>query len=163
VFRVFERNGLGADDARDLTQDVFVAAYRSIGDLRDPAQFPAWLFCIARNTFRNEIERRRARKRFAVHVSRLEAPESGDAVGPEFVADRNADALEQVIRRERADKLITALESLPTQMRRCMHLRVVEECSYEEIAAVMGIAVNTVKAHLHQAKKILSGKLGPLR
>jgi DNA-directed RNA polymerase specialized sigma24 family protein len=44
-------------------------------------------------------------------------------------------------------------------MRRCAQLRVVQELSYAEIAALMGISVNTVKAHLHQAQKNLHAQL----
>jgi len=154
VFRVFERNGLSADDCRDLTQDVFVSAYCSIATLREPDRFPSWLFCIARNTYKNEMERRRTKKRFALHESQP---------GADAMADSSADTLTRVLQREQMERLRTALGELPTQMRRCMHLRIVEDCSYEEIASVMGIAVNTVKAHLHQAKKVLKEKLDAIR
>jgi RNA polymerase sigma-70 factor (ECF subfamily) len=50
---------------------------------------------------------------------------------------------------------------LPTQMRRCVQFRAVEDLSYQEIASIMGLSQNTVKAHLYQARKILRDKLEP--
>ena len=60
---------------------------------------------------------------------------------------------------ERLAKVTEALGQLPTQMRRCAQLRIVEDRSYAEISAIIGISINTVKAHLHQAKKTLKDKL----
>jgi len=59
------------------------------------------------------------------------------------------------------EKLREALVQLPQQMRRCAQLRVVHDLSYVEIAELMGISVNTVKAHLHQAQKALRAQLSP--
>jgi RNA polymerase sigma-70 factor (ECF subfamily) len=63
------------------------------------------------------------------------------------------------LEKEKLEKLREALVHLPQQMRHCAHLRVVHDLSYAEIAAVMGISVNTVKAHLHQAQKALRTQL----
>lgn len=162
VFRFFERNGLRTEDSRDLTQDVFFAAYRSIKGLREPGQFTAWLFCIARNTLRNEIDRRRTKKRLALEV-RPNALGKEGYLNPETVPDQSqgGDVLGRMMDHERLEMLIAVLGDLPVQMRRCVHLRVVEESSYEEIATIMGISLNTVKAHIHQAKKLLKKKLLP--
>jgi RNA polymerase sigma-70 factor, ECF subfamily len=53
------------------------------------------------------------------------------------------------------------MRQLPEQMRRCTELRVIHDFSYKEIAELMEISINTVKAHLHQAKKELSERLKP--
>ena len=67
--------------------------------------------------------------------------------------------MEALLEKERRDKLDEAIQSLPPQMRRCVQLRVIKMLSLAEIAAVMHISINTVKAHLHQAKKALKEEL----
>ena len=63
--------------------------------------------------------------------------------------------------REKVAKLGEALRQLPSQMRRCLHLRLAEECSYEDIAVTMGISIGTVKSHIHRAREKLREELRP--
>jgi RNA polymerase sigma-70 factor, ECF subfamily len=163
IVRLFERNGLMTEDAKDLAQDVFLAAHRSIAELKNATQFPSWLFSIARNALLNHIEGRRAKKRFGLEVAPgPDSPDEGKAI-VENLPDRtrHSDALGQILDREKFEALLAALRELPSQMRRCVHLRVVEESTYNEIAVTMGLSINTVKAHLHQARKALKEKLHP--
>ena len=67
--------------------------------------------------------------------------------------------MERVLQKEKLKKLREALEELPPQMRRCLYLRIVKEQSVQEIATIMGLSVNTVKAHLHQGRRALQAKL----
>ena len=75
------------------------------------------------------------------------------------IADPGADPLAVTLEKEKLEKLHEALQHLPAQMRRCAQLRIAHELSYVEIAALMGISINTVKAHLHQAQKSLRAQL----
>ncbi len=154
VYRYFSRKGMPPEDCRDLTQDVFFSVYKGIGAIQDHGHFVQWLFTIARNTFTNEVVRKHAQKRFALQR------ENGEVDLDQFASDESASSLQEMLDREKADKLLEALQTLPPQMRRCVHLRVVSNSSYEEIAAVLGVSVNTVKAHLHKARKALQEKLG---
>jgi RNA polymerase sigma-70 factor, ECF subfamily len=161
VFRFFQRKGLAPEDCRDLTQEVFLSVYRSLGDLRDARQFPVWLFTIARNAFVNELERKHAGKRRATQVwpqKRTEEPEPADM---DAYPSASASALDHVLDAEKRSRLVDALRLLPLQTRRCVQLRIGEENSYEQISAILGISVNTVKAHLHKARRELKDKLAP--
>jgi RNA polymerase sigma-70 factor (ECF subfamily) len=86
---------------------------------------------------------------------------AGDEQMPADIPDTSRNALALVLEKEKLDKLYSALNALPEQMRRCVTLRVVEDRKYEEIAQQMGIAVNTVKAHLHRARRVLNERLSP--
>ena len=160
ILRFFRRKGFCPDDCRDLTQETFVSVYRGLKDLRQEEQFESWLFAIAHNVWCSLIENRAAQKRSAT-VLPLEA--EGEADGRPSIAvrlaDRSADPLTVVLEKEKLEKLREALNHLPQQMRRCAQLRVVHDLSYLEIAALMGISVNTVKAHLHQAQTALRAQL----
>ena len=160
ILRFFRRKGFETETCRDLTQDTFVSVYKGLRDLRQEEQFESWLFAIAHNVWCSLIESRTAQKRSATVLSLEGEGESDDRLPiAARLADQRADPLTVALEREKVEKLREALVHLPQQMRHCAQLRVVHDLSYVEIAAVMGISVNTVKAHLHQAQKALRTQL----
>lgn len=158
VYRFFLRKGMPPEDSTDLTQDVLFSVYRNLGTVQNESHFTGWLFRIARNAFTNELEKRHAKKRSAIYAVPKKGSEDNDL--DEIASPSAHNALQDMLDREKTDKLIGALETLPPQMRRCVQLRVAEDSTYEEIAVVLGISVNTVKAHLFKARKSLEEKLG---
>lgn len=158
--RFFRRKGFDPEACADLTQDVFVSVYKGLKDLRQEEQFESWLFAIAHNVWCSLIESQTAQKRSATVLSLEVDGESDDRPSiAARLADPNADPLNVALQKEKLEKLHEALVHLPKQMRHCAQLRVVHEMSYAEIADLMGISVNTVKAHLHQAQKALRAQL----
>ena len=163
VYRFFQRKGMAREDCRDLTQDVFVSVHKSLNTLRDHSQFHTWLFRIARNIFANELERSRAKKRTG-RVLSLEERRSKTDEEPGVArkaADPGTSPMEALLEKERREKLTAAVTGLPPQMQRCVQLRILKGLSMAEIADIMRISINTVKAHLHQARKVLKEELGP--
>lgn len=67
--------------------------------------------------------------------------------------------LHDMLEEERSRLLRNALEELPPQMRRCVQLRV-QDLRYREIAEILKVSIDTVKAHLYQARQLLKAKLG---
>lgn len=160
ILRFFRRKGFDREDCRDLTQETFVSVYKGLKGLRQEEQFESWLFAIAHNVWVSLIESRTARKRSATILSLESESEASDhPTIAARIADGGDDPLTAVLEKEKLEKLREALRHLPQQMRRCAQLRVVHDLSYAEIAALMGISVNTVKAHLHQAQKALREQL----
>lgn len=160
ILRFFRRKGFCSEECRDLTQETFLSVYRGIKELRQEEQFESWLFTIAHNVWCSLIENRTAQKRSGTLLP-LEAEDEADDRPPlgARIADGSADPLTVALEKEKLEKLREAVQRLPQQMRRCAQLRVVHDLSYAEIAAAMGISVNTVKAHLHQAQKVLRSQL----
>jgi RNA polymerase sigma-70 factor (ECF subfamily) len=160
ILRFFRRKGFDPEDCRDLTQETFVSVFKGLKDLRQEEQFESWLFAIAHNVWCSLIENRTAQKRSVTLVSLEEQGESSERPSiATRLADSSPDPLTVELEKEKLEKLREALEQLPQQMRRCAQLRVIQELSYSEIAALMGLSVNTVKAHLHQAQKALRTQL----
>jgi len=148
------------EDRDDITQEVFLRAFKSLKEYRGDAQFSTWLFKIAHNTCMRRLDRDLATRKAA---SRL-----GDDDDPseEEVAFRAAaflgSQLDDLIAKERSALLRDATERLPTQMRRCVELRICQDLSYEQIAAVLQLSVGTVKAHLFHAREKLRDHLSGL-
>lgn len=165
ISHFFAKKGFNLDECRDLTQESFVRVFKGIASFRGQARFDRWLFEIAANVYRNEIRRRHAEKREGFEES-LEVEGSGDAVGEggssttQLVASAPS-PFETLASREESARLRAAFQKLPPKMRDCCRLRYEQGLKYEEVAQVMGISIETVKAHLHQAKKKLNQALGP--
>jgi RNA polymerase sigma-70 factor, ECF subfamily len=160
ILRFFRRKGFDPEECRDLTQETFISVFKGVKDLRQPEQFESWLFAIAHNVCCSLIESRSAQKRAATLLS-LDWQGENDDIPPiaAGLAAGGVDPLTVALDKEKLGKLREALERLPQQMRRCAQLRVVHDMSYLEIAPLMGISVNTVKAHLHQAQQALRAQL----
>jgi RNA polymerase sigma-70 factor (ECF subfamily) len=166
LWRFFARRGFPGEDCHDLTQETFIRVYTGMDGFRGEARFETWLFRIATNTYRKSLRYGAAEKRAGQEVS-LQEPEGGGlrndaetACDPDFPGAAQApEPLEDVLDRERRQALLAAVTELPSQMRRCVVLRVYQELAYKEIAAVMQVSIETVKAHLFQARKRLRGAL----
>ncbi|HWM94502.1 MAG TPA: RNA polymerase sigma factor [Thermoanaerobaculia bacterium] len=165
----FLRHGFTPEEARDLTQDVFLRAFRGIGSFRLEARFATWLLEIADHVYQNELRRRGTARRKGQEIpiqigGQSEEGENGDegenrealAFEPPPISPR---AFDDMLGRERAERLNKAIHELPYQMRTCFLLRYQQGRRYDEIAVMMRVSVDTVKAHLHQAKKRLKLEL----
>lgn len=165
VQRFFENRGISPEEARDLTQDTFLRVFRSEARLDNRAQLEAWLFEIARNVRANALRAKATLKRAASVVSLDETDRDRESKeGTKSVSvsvSGEPDALMSVITREQLRILRQALSELPEQMRQCVRLRLKDELKYKEIAEAMKISIETVKTHLHQAKKRLRPLLEP--
>lgn len=132
----------GGDAAADLTQEIFVRAWRHLASFRRESAFGTWLYRIALNTiFAQREVARRERARWI----------EGDGV------------LERVPARPRTGDLRVDLERalacLPNGARRIFVLHDVEGFRHEEIAGQLGISVGTSKSQLHRARLLLRSLL----
>lgn len=125
------------EDASDLAQDVFVRAFKGLRNFKNEASLGTWLYRVAVNVCLN----RRALKR----------PET-EPLDPAAHVDRRLDSpLDRVLRDEKAAVVRQAIEKLPPKQRATLVLRVYQELSHEEIAAVLGSSVGAVKANFFHA------------
>lgn len=138
--------------AEDLTQKAFERVYTSRGSFTTLSEFEGWLFTIARNLHRNALRDRQAGTRGGEEpLDLLSELDLARIAVPGTVAEPD-DPLASCLRQEEAERVRRTLARLPDQARRCVALRYYQELKYREIAQVMGLAVDTVKAHLYQAK-----------
>lgn len=163
IQRFFEKKGISPAEAQDLTQETFLRVFRSEARLENREQMEAWIFEIARNVRVNALRAKGTLKRAATVIS-LDEPgiegEPREVTNPALSTDEQ-DALANAITREQLRALQNALAELPEQMRHCVRLRLQDDLKYKEIAKIMRISIETVKSHLHQAKKRLRSLLEP--
>jgi RNA polymerase sigma-70 factor, ECF subfamily len=128
-----------AEQAKELTQDVFVRAWQGLGSFRGEAAFGTWLHRLAINVVRDRQRsdfRRRARFEFREDL------ESTAAVTPGVAPDSQID-------------LERAIGTLPPRARNALILHEIHGYKCREVAEMTGTAVGTVQVHLHRARKML--------
>ncbi len=135
------------EDASDLTQDVFVRAYRGLSGFKGQSSLPTWLYRIAVNVSLSRVGLKTPRFEPLERVERAETRgESADAA---------------VLREERAARVRAAIARLPRKQRATLILRAYHELPHDEIAAILGSSVGAVKANFFHAlanlKKLLEG------
>ena len=157
VQKFFARNGMPAEECRDLAQETFLKAFSHLDSFRGEANPRTWLFRIALNHLLNARRSRTTRKREGKEVSLDLLLEAGSPSGGG--GGQEEGPLDVVLSDELSRRLREAVDLLPPQMRRCVLLRVYQDMRYREIADVLGVSIDTVKAHLYQARQVLKGKL----
>ena len=156
VHYLFLRRGFSAEEARDLAQDVFLRVSRGLPRFRLESQFKTWVFEIADNVAQNELRRRSTGKRKGKEISFDTGGQGEEGEPAPFEPPpQPPKALDEVLKREQEERLSRAIQDLPQKMRACFQLRYGQGRKYEEIAVLMNVSVDTVKAHLHQAKQRL--------
>ncbi len=145
---------VGDGDADDMTQDVFLRAYRGLSRFRAQAPPRAWLAAIADNAIKNKY---RSRGRFR----KIFAPEpSSDAL--EDRPSARSDPEEDAGVSESRESVHDALRKLPIDFRLPVVLRDLEDWSYEEIAASLDLPLGTVKSRIARGRGQLRVILAPL-
>lgn len=151
VASFFMKRGFSSEESRDLAQETFLRVYSKWDSFRGDSSAETWLFQIAANLYKNKLRSLQTQKRDAQEVSM-------DAEMVEL-GSRESDPLRTVLTEERTQRLRVALEDLPPQMRQAVLLRVDGDLKYREIADVMHVSIETVKAHLYQARQHLRDRL----
>ena len=135
------------EEAWDISQEVFIKAYKSIGRFRGDASFKTWLLRITANHCKDYFKKRRLKTVAFEDGLKHEGPST--LAGP----DRS---LEQ---EELGAAIAEAVDALPHKHRTAFILREYEEMSYQEMAEVMGCSIGTVMSRLHHARKKLQNSL----
>lgn len=148
------------EDAEDLTQEVFVRAYRGIRRFRQQSQLSTWLYQIAHNACVDYLRRVKKAKVLSLQAQEEERP------GRDMVTDTQPLPEQRAVQRENMDVLKECLETLSRSHRAVTLLRHTRHLSYQEIADVMKIPLGTVKSHICRARQYLkdcmTGKGVPL-
>jgi RNA polymerase sigma-70 factor (ECF subfamily) len=148
-----------AEEARDLTQETFLRALKSIRNFRGDADLKTWLFRIAINESRNRFRWWKRRKSKATVSLDAENPLTETPLSESLASDSAANPETETLRRERERALRQALMELPENFREVVILRDIEGFTYEEIAATLDANVGTVKSRIARGREELRKRL----
>ena len=141
-----------ANNSEDLTQDVFLRVYRSIGKFKPEAKFTTWLYKIATNVCLTAVKSRGRNTDLSLDEIQDESYD--------IVEDKSApNPGDMSYRQEIGHAISIALETLPERERIAVLLCKYEEFNYDEVAEVIGCSVGAVKAYVHRGRMKLISKL----
>ena len=135
IYRLCYRYLNNHEDANDVTQEVFLKAWRGIGRFRGKSAFSTWLYRIGVNACLNVRAARR--------------PGAQDLT--ETLPDPGMGAAQRVEKAQRAAQVREAVSRLPEKQRATLILKIYHELTHQEVAQVLGSTVGTVKANLFHA------------
>lgn len=160
VFNLIYRHINDYDDAADLTQETFINAYRAFGRFRGDSKVYTWLCQIALNACKNRF-RQRDRARPLTGPSLDEPAEEGSGASPRDLPDwtHAPDCIFE--RKELGQQIQVAIAALPLDYRTVVILRDLQGLTYQEIAEVTGLTLETVKTRLHRGRLMLRRRLEP--
>jgi RNA polymerase sigma-70 factor (ECF subfamily) len=138
AFRVLRSD----EDARDVSQEAFLKAFRGLKSFKQEARFSSWLYQIAMNLCRDRLRRRKGRNHLSLDDVREHA-EPALREGPVALA-----ALET---RDVARAVTAAVDALSEDHREVVVLKEYEGLTFPEIAEILGLPLSTVKTRLYRA------------
>lgn len=148
IYNIALRMTANQDDAEDMTQEIMIKIFRSLGSFKGNSKFSTWIYRVAVNTCLDELKKKKNKK----HLS-LDAEISGDdgenqieikddSPSPEKLAEQN----------ELRDMVAAAVKLLSDEHRAVIVLRDIRGMSYSEIAGILGCSDGTVKSRISRAR-----------
>lgn len=136
--------------AEELTQETFVRAFRAIRTMRRETKLSTWLFGIARNVARESL---RARARAISHINLADKSVMD-------LSDTKPVPVEGVLSKELNGVIRRSLAELDEDKRLVFTLKVLHQCSYDEIAEITGFSLAKLKTDLHRARAEMRRRIG---
>jgi RNA polymerase sigma-70 factor (ECF subfamily) len=147
VFNLVFRMLQNYDEASEITQETFLAAWQGLPAFRGEARFTTWLYRIAYNCSLKQLE---ARKRDQVLQAALQSEQALED------ANHHSPRLAQLDSQELVQE---QLSQLPPKYRAVLILRHLQDMTYEEMAEVLTVPIGTIKTHLFRARNLLKERL----
>jgi RNA polymerase sigma-70 factor, ECF subfamily len=145
-------------DAADVTQEVFLRAFRGIRGFRQGSSLKTWLYRIS---VRQALNHRRWCWRHHRQQVSIDAEEGGKSLALDL-KDSEATPYERLASQETQQAVRAALAQVPALFRSAVILRDLEGLSYEEVAEVLEVSVGTVKSRILRGRRMLKEILDPV-
>src|SRR5713101_10179873 len=150
VFNLVYRMLQQYEEATEITQETFLAAWQGLPAFRGDARFPTWLYRIAYNCSLKQLE---LRKRDRALQDAIQAEQL-------LMHTDDSESAESVLEAHDRQRIVhEQLSSLPAKYRIVLILRHLQEMTYEEIAETLTMPIGTIKTHLFRARNLLKDRL----
>lgn len=160
VYRFALRLTGSPSEAEDLVQETYLRAWRAWEQYTPGTRAKSWLFTICRNAYLRQRERDTRRDELVAEAARSE-PES-DVAGselPVFAGRADYDPEGDYYRSLVDERILEAIDALPTDFREVVVLSDLQGLAYQEIADVLDVPLGTVKSRLFRGRKLLQERL----
>lgn len=148
-------------EAEEIAQETFVRAYVHAGKYRTVARFSTWLYTIATNLVRNRIRKQRSTPKL-LSISWGRAEEEEGERSDIDLPDANDLPDRRLEKREIQDLVGQAIARIPLRYREAFVLREVNHLTYEEIAAITGLKLGTVRSRINRGRGHFRDIMQPL-
>jgi len=148
-----------SEDAKDISQEVFLKAYRSLSNFDERSAFSTWLYRITHNTCIDEMRRRKGKQSYSLE----EELENEEGSMQRQIADEGDTPEESLLREEQKSEILQALDTLTEEHKMAIILRDVKGLSYEEIAEIQELSLGTVKSRISRARNQLKTEILKIR
>ncbi len=156
IYNICYRFAGSADDAQDLTQEVFIKVFRTVGSFDgEKASFNTWMTTVARNLLVDHFRKTRNDRA----TDSIDALQGADEDGPtlaERLASDGPSAQVHVESRERREMVHRALQQISPDLREAVILRDLQDMDYREIAQVLKVPEGTVKSRINRGRAELA-------
>lgn len=135
-------------DATDLTQEIFLQAYRSLSSFRGESRFFVWLYRLAHNRCTDFLRQRKP-------TLSLTLDDDAEEIAELDIPDRRFSPETVLEQKELHDAIERGLQQLSPAEREILTLREYNDCSYDEIANILSLEPGTVRSRIFRARKKL--------
>jgi|GEM_PF-322437 len=153
VYRLVYRLVSIREEAEDITQEVFIKAYKSLHAFKQQASFSTWLYRIAFNCALDALVKIKHQCQTIVSITphyREEKGEENEILWPYPLSIAGPE--ESILQEELRESLMYVLQTLEPEQARLLVMRDFNDLSYNEIANVLGVSVSAVKMRIHRAR-----------
>ena len=140
VFSIALKYSKDPDDAKDISQDVFIKVFKSIGDFRRDGSFEGWVRRIAVNTSINHYNKK-AHQGYHYDVDRM--------------FDIKDDSFERMSPGLTRDDIEKILDKMPEGYAKCVRLHLLDGYKHKEISEILGVDISTSKSQLSRGRAML--------
>src|SRR5579863_3275849 len=150
IFNLVYRMLQQYEEASEITQETFLAAWQGLRSFRGDARFSTWLYRIAYNCALKQLEQRKRDKAL-----------QGAIQSEQVLANANQEGRVDAALERRARQVLVheQLATLPSKYRIVLVLRHLQDMTYEEMAEILTMPIGTIKTHLFRARNLLKQRL----
>lgn len=139
------------EEARDLTQEVFIKIFRSLRSFRSESRFSHWFYAVLLNSCRSRLKHLKRRGFFSSQP--LDNPGTAQSESPaRQFKDKSPDASTVLEKKQIEEVVHEKIKLVQIEFRDVLILRDIQGFAYDEIASILGISIGTVKSRLHRGR-----------
>lgn len=146
-----------SEEASDLAQEIFTAAFQNLKKFRGDSKFSTWLFQIASNRGKNRFKYLKRRGYFQ---NRSQGDDDESRYDPQNTIPDTSNNPEKLLASEQTRKMVQdVINDLEPDHKEIVILRDIQGFSYDEIASILDLPEGTTKSRLHRARMVIKDKL----